>query len=134
MFGKIITRGRNSGLKCVSTGSLPPSLHFPCYFFSPNREPVHRLGFFTRSCLTDVNGAGTRDEPLPLAKQSTGYAFTNGYKNFLNESGDECCKSSSRLSRKSFVRFNNGAKLFEQMLIIDLFTVYDPILAGGKQG
>ena len=60
---------------------------------------------------TDVNGAGTRDEPLPLAKQSTGYAFTNGYKNFLNESGDECCKSSSRLSRKSFVRLNNGAGL-----------------------
>ena len=24
MFGKIITRGRNSGLKCLSTGSLPP--------------------------------------------------------------------------------------------------------------
>ena len=82
-----------------------------------------------------TSGAGTRDEPLPLAKQSTGYAFTNGYKNFLNESGDECCKSSSRLSiRKSFIRFNNGAKLFERMLIIDLFTVYDAILAGGKHG
>ena len=79
-----------------------------------------------------TSGAGTHDEPLPLAKQSTGYAFTNGYKNFLNESGDECCKSSSRLSRKSFVRFNNGAKLFERMLIIDLFTVYDAILAGAN--
>ena len=29
-----------------------------------------------------TSGAGTRDEPLPLTKQSTGYAFTNGYKNF----------------------------------------------------
>ena len=40
MFGKIITRGRSSGLKsickCLSTSSLPPpplSLPFPCYFF-----------------------------------------------------------------------------------------------------
>ena len=48
MFGKIITRGRSSGLKsickCLSTGSLPPP--FPSLsllFFPPNREPVHRL-------------------------------------------------------------------------------------------
>ena len=43
MFGKKIARGRNSGLKCLSTGSLPT---FPFPFlaiFSPNREPVHRL-------------------------------------------------------------------------------------------
>ena len=39
MFGKIITRGRNSGLKRVSTGSLPPSLPFPCYFF-PQTESL----------------------------------------------------------------------------------------------
>ena len=34
---------RNSGLKCLSTGSLPS---FPFTFlaiFSPNREPVNRL-------------------------------------------------------------------------------------------
>ena len=87
---------------------------------------------FSRVPAPLTSGPGTHDEPLPLAKQSTSYAFTNGYKNFLNESGDECCKSSSRLSRKSFVRFNKGAKLFERMLIIDLFTVYDAILAGGQ--
>ena len=42
MIGRIITRGRNSGLKCLSTGSLP---HFPFPFlaiFFP-RELVHRL-------------------------------------------------------------------------------------------
>ena len=31
-------------------------------------------------------------------------------------------------------RFIKGAKLFERMLIIDLFTVYDAILAVGKHG
>ena len=34
MIGRIITRGRKSGLKCLSTGSLSPfSLPFPRYFF-----------------------------------------------------------------------------------------------------
>ena len=50
-IGRIITRGRNSGLKCLSTGSLfslspPPPHTFPSLsslFFPPNREPVHRL-------------------------------------------------------------------------------------------
>ena len=31
-------------------------------------------------------------------------------------------------------RFIKGAKLFERMLIIDLFTVYDAVLAVGKHG
>ena len=43
MIGRIITRGRNSGLKCLSTGSLPPFLSLSLLFFSPNREPVYRL-------------------------------------------------------------------------------------------
>ena len=34
MFGKIITRGRNSGLKCLSTGSLPPFLSLSLLFFT----------------------------------------------------------------------------------------------------
>ena len=49
MISRIITRGRNSGLKSLSTGSLslPSPLPFPSLsslFFSPNREHVfHRL-------------------------------------------------------------------------------------------
>ena len=46
MIGRLITRGRNSRLKCLSTGSLSPPFPFPFLaIFSPNREPVHRLMF-----------------------------------------------------------------------------------------
>ena len=39
MIGRIITRGRNSGLKCLSTALSPSSLTFPRYF-SPKTESL----------------------------------------------------------------------------------------------
>ena len=83
MFGKIITRGRNSRLKRVSTGSLPLPFPFLAIFFprqraslrsadafpvvrersddrkcvcasQANREPVHRLKSITTALPTDV--------------------------------------------------------------------------------
>ena len=43
MIGRIIIRGRNSGLKCLSTSSLLPFPSLSSLFFTPNKEPVHRL-------------------------------------------------------------------------------------------
>ena len=37
MIGRIITRGRNSGLKCLSTGSLPPFPSLSSLFFPKQR-------------------------------------------------------------------------------------------------
>ena len=61
MIARIIKSGRNSGLKCLSTGSLPAppaplSLPFPRYF-SPNREPVHRLTITSFTVNCSVNAA-----------------------------------------------------------------------------
>ena len=57
MIARIIKSGRNSGIKCLSTGSLPPlSLPFPRYF-SPNREPVHRLTITSFTVNGSVNAA-----------------------------------------------------------------------------
>ena len=46
------------------------------------------------------------------------YSVTNGYT--LKIHSNKCCKSSSRLSRKSLVQVKNGTKLFERMLINNL--------------
>ena len=57
MFGKIITRGWNSGLKCLSTGSLSlPPFPFPFLAsFSPNGEAKNLLNEvpLERSILAD---------------------------------------------------------------------------------
>ena len=49
MFGKIITRGRNSGLKCLSTGSLSP-FPFPFLAIFPQTESL-----FTGSLFGEKN-------------------------------------------------------------------------------
>ena len=78
MIGRIITRGRNSGLKCLSTGSLPL---FPFPFlaiFSPNREPVYRL-CPGPGCKKHLKIKGTRNYYF----KTIGYCFRTKLKSPL---------------------------------------------------
>ena len=66
MIGRIITRGRNSGLKCLSTGSLPP-FPFPFLAIFPQTE----------SLFTGYGGGGNETngkKAIGLVKQNNNFA------------------------------------------------------------
>ena len=56
MFGKIITRGRNSGLKCLSTGSLPPFPSLSLLFFPKQRACSQAIGPILCSDWSKLDG------------------------------------------------------------------------------
>ena len=73
MIGTIITRGRNSGLKCLSTGSLPPSLQYRSFLWARNLLSKAPCWNFPKSggdgaSQREREGGGEREEKTPAWK------------------------------------------------------------------